>query len=55
MHLHLVNGLALLCFDETRMEHLCLIQSLFIIFLGFYVYRVAYVIKQLRRKDWYVK
>lgn len=51
MHLNLVNGLALLCFDETCMEYLYLIQSVFITFLGFYVYHVAYVITQLRRKD----
>lgn len=50
MHLNLVNGLALLCFDETCMEHLCLIQSLLIIFLGFYVYHVAYVIKTIKKE-----
>lgn len=46
MHLNLFNGLVLLCVGETCMEHLCLIQSLFIIFLGFHIYYLAYVIKQ---------
>lgn len=50
MHLNLFNGLVLLCFDETCMEHLCLIQSLFIIFLSFHIDYIVYIIKQLRKK-----
>lgn len=50
MHLNLFNGLVLLCFDETCMEHLCLIQSLFIIFLSFHVDYIVSIIEQLRKK-----
>lgn len=55
MHLNLFYGLVLLCFDETCVKHLCLIRSLFIIFLGFHIYHIVHVIAQLGRKDWYVK
>ena len=55
MHLNLFNGLVLLCFDEACMKHLCLIQSLFIIVLGFYIYHTGYEMKQLGRRDRYVK